>query len=93
MTAPSVQLISAILADDSSKIKSLLERGVVNVNDRLFSELPPLLRAALYGKPRALKALLDCGADRNITDKRGLTALQLAQKYNHPEIVEILLQN
>jgi ankyrin repeat protein len=33
------------------------------------------------------------GADKNIKDTQGLTALELAKKYNHPKIIEILLQN
>lgn len=93
MTTPSIQLVSAILTDNSSKIKSLLDLGVVHVNDSLFSDLSPLLRAALYGKPEALRALIECGADRNAKDKQGRTALELAKKYNHQKIIEILLQN
>ena len=93
MTAPSIQLVKAIFEDDAFKIKSLLEQGSVNANDCSFFNLPPLLRAALYGKAKALKVLIDHGADKNIKNKQGQTALTLAQKYNHPEIVQILLQN
>ena len=38
----------------------------------------------------ALDTLLECGADRAARDKQGRTALELAQKYNHPRIIEIL---
>lgn len=89
MTAPSIQLVSAILTNDASKIKSLGEQGV-DVNACGFFNIPPLLRAAVYGKSEALIALLECGADRAARDKQGRTALELAQKYNHPRIVEIL---
>ena len=89
MTAPSIQLVSAILTNDASKIKYLGEQGV-DVNACGFFTMPPLLRAAVYGKSEALIALLECGANRAAKDKQGRTALELAQKYNHPRIVEIL---
>lgn len=62
------------------------------MNDRGFFSYPPLLRAVVYGKSEALKVLLEVGADRNARDSQGLTALQLAKKYNHPKIIEILSQ-
>ena len=92
MTVPSIQLVSAILANDASKIKSLGEQGV-DVNAFGFFTMPPLLRAAVYGKSEALIALLECGADRAARDKQGRTALELAQKYNHPRIIKILSEN
>lgn len=93
MTSPNLQLVRAILSDDSYRIRELVTQGNVNVNDKGFFNFPPLLRAAVYGKSEALKALIDVGADKNAKDERGRTALELAKKYNHSEIVEILLQN
>jgi len=84
--------VNAIFANDSSKIKFLLDRGI-DVNDGGFFNIPPLLRTALYGKLDAIKTLIEYGADKNIRDKQGRTALELAKKYNHPRIVEILMQN
>jgi len=89
MTAPSIQLVSAILNNDASKIKSLGAQGV-DVNECGFFTMPPLIRAAAYGKSEALIALLECGGDKAARDKKGRTALELAQKYNHPTIIEIL---
>lgn len=92
MTASSIQLVNAIFTNDSLKIKSLLGQRV-NIDEGGFFMIPSLLRAALYGKSEALQTLIECGADKNIRDKQGRTALELAQKYNHPKIIEILLQS
>jgi ankyrin repeat protein len=70
----------------------LLDHGI-NLNDCGFFNIPPLIRAVLYGKSKALQALIEGGADKNIKDEQGRTALELAKKYNHPEIIKILLQN
>lgn len=91
MTTPSIQLVSAIFANDSFKIKALLEQGV-NVNDKSLYGIPPIIRVVLYDKPEALKTFIEFGADKSARDSQGRTALELAQKYNHPKIVEILLQ-
>jgi ankyrin repeat protein len=92
MTTPTIQLINAIFSDNSHQIKSLSEQGV-NLNDAGFLNIPPLLRAVIFGKQKALQTLIECGADKNIKDKQGRTALDLAIKLNQPEILEILLQN
>lgn len=92
MTNPNIQLVSAIFANDSSKIRLLLNQGI-DLNDCGFFSIPPLIRAVLYGKSKALQALIEGGADKNIKDEQGRTALELAKKYNHPEIIKILLQD
>ena len=92
MTSPNIQLVSAIFANDPSKIRLLLDQGI-DLNDCGFFNIPPLIRAVLYGKSKALQALIEGGANKNNKDEQGRTALELAKKYNHQEIVEILIQN
>lgn len=92
MTTLNIQLVQAIFSDNEDLIKSLSAQGV-DLNDAEVFTIPPLIRAVIYNKPKALKTLLDCGANQNITNRQGKTLLQLAQEYNHPKIVEILLQN
>ena len=79
MTSLNIQLVSAIFANDPSKIRSLLDQGI-DLNDCGFLNIPPLLRAVLYGKSKALQALIEAGADKNIKDEQGRTALELAKK-------------
>lgn len=92
MIASNIQFVSAIFANDASKILILREEGV-DVNECGFFNIPPLLRAVVCGKSEALIPLLKCSADRAVRDKQGRTALELAPKYNHPRIVEILSKN
>ena len=48
--------------------------------------LTPLHMAAPYGKPEAIKALLDAGADANAKDVRGMTPLMLAVSSENQDV-------
>lgn len=50
----------------------------------------PLMFAAKYGNAEFAKILLKNGADKNLKTSKGLTALDYANKYEKPELVEIL---
>jgi len=87
-----IEMISAIFEDQPSKIKSLVDQGF-DVNMRSHIVMPPLHRAAMYGKVNALKMLLELGADRNLQDVDHHTALYFATKYKHSSIEKILQEN
>jgi ankyrin repeat protein len=50
----------------------------------------PLMMAAMYSTPAAVKLLLDAGADTSIKNSLGLTALDFASKAKHAESVAII---
>ena len=50
----------------------------------------PLMMAAMYGSPQAVKRLLQDGADPNLKNQQGLTALQFAQQGNRTDSVEAI---
>lgn len=50
----------------------------------------PLMLAAMYGTPSAVKLLLEAGADPALKNHLGLTAIDFAQRANRPEAVEII---
>jgi ankyrin repeat protein len=50
----------------------------------------PLMMAAMYGTPSAVKLFLDAGADVTLKNSLGLTAVDFALKANRTESVDIL---
>jgi uncharacterized protein len=76
-TAATGALFEAIRASDMASVTSALAAGA-NVNGRSAEGDTPLMYAAVYSTAEAVKALLDGGADPNVRDKRGGTALMRA---------------
>ncbi|MBI3532988.1 MAG: ankyrin repeat domain-containing protein [Burkholderiales bacterium] len=50
----------------------------------------PLMMAAMYGTPSAVKLLLEAGADPLLKNELGLTAIDFAQRANRKESVDII---
>ena len=50
----------------------------------------PLMMAAMYGTPSAVKLLLEAGADPLLKNELGLTAIDFAQRANRKESAEII---
>jgi len=68
----------------------LLERGAeVNVQGTLEG-FTPLMTAAAEGLAGVVRILLDAGANRDIKDQDGDTALTFARQNGHDEVVELL---
>ncbi|MEX0677784.1 MAG: ankyrin repeat domain-containing protein [Pirellulales bacterium] len=70
-------LLSAIRRGDQALLESHLREGAP-VNVRTSDGTTPLLLAALYGTPEAVRSLLDHGADPNAVNKNGASALVFA---------------
>ncbi|CAE8649614.1 unnamed protein product [Polarella glacialis] len=52
--------------------------------------MTPLLWAAMIGHAEVCKALVELGADTSLTEKSGLTALELARAYDRDAVVAAL---
>lgn len=50
----------------------------------------PLMMAAMYGTPQAVKLLVDAGADPLLKNQQGLTAIDFARRANRTESTELL---
>ena len=83
----------AALNNEVAMAKTLIDRGAnVNVVDKLG--MTPLLWAASmdFGDPAMIELLLKSGAKTDARTRDGLTALDLARKYGHTEIVPVLMK-
>jgi len=84
-------LDSAVLGNDIGMARTLLGLGAkVDLVDEL--SFTPLMHASsvYFGDTGMVELLVASGADRALKSKDGLTALDLARKYGHAEIVRIL---
>jgi len=98
------ELRSAVKAGDIGRVISAFEFGRQHLGGAVDSEgdhsgLKELLRgdagtlihtAAIHGAPKILNAFLIYGADRNMQDKNGDTALHLAVYHGHEPCVWVL---
>lgn len=50
----------------------------------------PLMMAASYGTPAAVKLLLDAGADPSLRNMQGLSAIDFAQRTGRTDVVEMI---
>ena len=81
----------AALNNEVNMARELIGRGAnVNVVDKLG--MTPLLWAASmdFGDPAMIELLLKSGARADARNKDGLTALDLARRYNHTEVIPAL---
>ncbi|WP_457743910.1 ankyrin repeat domain-containing protein [Sulfurimonas sp.] len=80
----------AITYDYSVIVKHLIAQGK-DVNDTTRkSGFTALMAAACYGRVAIAKILLENGADKDIRDMKGFTALDFARKMNKKSILELL---
>ena len=83
-------LCNAILKGDLATVKKFVEYGA-DVNE-MSNGLTPLMFAARYNKIEILKYLLEKGADKQIKDERGFTALKYAENSKSTEALAFLKQ-
>jgi ankyrin repeat protein len=85
------ELFMATIAGNAELVRQAVAQGAhVNVRDSLFRS--PLIRAAQLGRWEATKALLDNGADLELTESRWpLTPLHVAAAGGYANLVELLL--
>lgn len=69
---------------------SLLLENNAYIDAESPNKTTPLMMAAMYGTAAAVKLLLEEGADPQLKNQQGLTAVQFAERGNRPDSVEAI---
>ncbi len=82
-------MLQAASAGRTTDIERLLQQGApINGTDE--AGRTPLMLAALNGQEAAVRQLLGLGANRDLVDREGLTALAHARRRGLPVIAALL---
>lgn len=80
----------SITYDNMEMVEYMIAQGIdVNFTNRR-SKFTPLMAAASYGRVNIAKLLLEHGADKDMVDTKGFSAIDLARKMNKKSILDIL---
>ncbi|XP_063219765.1 myotrophin [Bacillus rossius redtenbacheri] len=85
-------LVWGIKNGDLDQVKDFVENKEVDVNKEIDGR-PPIHYAADYGQKDVIKYLISRGADVNLKDKHGISALLAAVWEGHTDCVKILIEN
>lgn len=91
--SPAQELWRVAESGDVAELARVLSVDGVGVNERNPHGMTALMRAAYHGHGQMVSALLDHGADPNLTRNDKFTALALAAFFGHTETVRILLEH
>jgi uncharacterized protein len=80
----------SITYNNIEMVEYIIEQGIdVNFTQRR-SRFTPLMAAASYGRADIAKLLIEQGADQNVVDEKGFSAIDFARKMNKKSVLEIL---
>jgi ankyrin repeat protein len=80
----------AVTYDNQEMVRYMIEQGKdVNQTTRK-SGFTALMAAACYGRVEIAKILLENGADQNVRDSKGFSAIDFARKMNKKSILSLL---
>ena len=87
--SPDKQLLLQAATAPAARVQALIRRGAhVNAQDRFG--VTPLMQAVIGNNPAAVRTLIAAGANLQLRDLRGDTALDLARQLGRRQIVKIL---
>ena len=72
------------------EVISLIHTHVLNIDSRSAEGLTPLMLAAVFGKPRAVKWFLEKGANATCEDNRGWNSVCFAAQGGDPEVISLI---
>ena len=71
--------VAKLLLDNSAYVDAASPNGTT-----------PLMMAAMYGSPEAVKLLLEESADPTLKNQLGLTAIDFARRANRNDVAELI---
>jgi uncharacterized protein len=80
----------AITYNNPEMVKRIIDAGVDVNETRRHSGFTPLMAAVCYNRKSIVTLLLECGADKTLTDKMGLTGADYARKTHRKQMLELL---
>lgn len=87
------QLVDAAWADKTQTVRTLLAQGAHVDAQAEHNKATAIMKAADYGYIETIKVLLAKGANLNLRDKYGWSALMNAIVNNKPEVVKAFLMH
>ena len=84
------ELLDAVIGNHVQTVKRLLENGADPNYFEDEAQIRPLHFAALYNSPDVISLLVMAGADLHATTEYEDTALMIAQRHDHQEVIQIL---
>lgn len=89
------ELSLIMLAEEKDAEERIIEeiKKLPDINEQGRDGRTLFIHACFYGLPGVVSFLIDAGADLNLNDSEGFTALHAAVYSNHDEIVDLLLRS
>lgn len=79
----------AITYNNIDMVNYFLDKGIDVNSTKRKSGFTPLMCAACYGRNGIVELLLENGADKNVQDYKGFTAIDFARKMNKKSILKL----
>lgn len=83
-------LLDAVIGNHFVTVKELLEKGADPNYFEDEAQIRPLHFAALYNSPDVIPLLVVAGADMFATTEYDDTPMQIAERHDHHEVIDIL---
>ncbi|CAI8034965.1 Ankyrin homolog [Geodia barretti] len=87
-----INLMQAVYSRDKEEVKSLLSKRADPNAFPLMIEFSPLMQASKVGTVEIARLLLNAGANPNLANDEGQTALIIASTHGHCDVAELLLE-
>jgi ankyrin repeat protein len=91
VAAPDIDLNTAVISGNLEAVRQHIEANTDLNEKEPFSGSSPLISAAVFGKTKIAKVLIDAGADLSLKNNDGSTALHVAAFFCQLEIVQLLI--